>query len=403
MNPKIIKPSTHLYPKNSKVLVRVDFNVPINNGEVIDESRILLSIPTLKLLIENNNAIVLISHLGRPKGFDMNFSMRIVLNHLKKMIFFENIKFHFCSNFNEKDLENKKRNLNPREILILENLRFEPGEKNSCVKFSKKVTSGLDFYINDAFAVCHRNDASVNQMPKLFEFNKLPGLLLQKEIKELSKFINFKNNKLAVIGGSKISSKVKLIKKLTLNCQDVIIGGAMAFSFIKYLNGSIGISLYEEDQINTISSILIEAEKNNCTIHLPIDVNCIKNDDEKAIYTRDIYNIPNNEMGLDIGPKSCLLFKKIICKSKTIIWNGPMGVFEKKNFEKGTECIIEYISTATKSGSFSLIGGGDTLSAISNYKKNNSFHDFSFQSSGGGAMLEFLQNPELPGIKSLLK
>ena len=132
-------------------------------------------------------------------------------------------------------------------------------------------------------------------------------------------------------------------------------------------------------------------------------MNCIKNDDEKAIYTRDIYNIPNNEMGLDIGPKSCLLFKKIICKSKTIIWNGPMGVFEKKNFEKGTECIIEYISTATKSGSYSLIGGGDTLSAISNYKKNNSFHDFSFQSSGGGAMLEFLQNPELPGIKSLLK
>jgi len=403
MNPKIIKPSTHLYPKNSKVLVRVDFNVPINNREVIDESRILLSIPTLKLLIENNNAIVLISHLGRPKGFDINFSMRIVLNHLKKMTFFENIKFNFCSNFIEKNLENKKRDLKPREILILENLRFEPGEKNSCIKFSRKITSGLEFYINDAFAVCHRSDASVNQMPKLFGFNKLPGLLLQKEIKELSKVIELKNSKLAIIGGSKISSKVELIKKLTLSCQDIIIGGAMAFSFIKYLNGSIGISLYEEDQLSTISSILIEAKKNNCEIHLPVDVKCIKKNDEKVITNRDIYKIPYDEMGLDIGPKSCLLFKKIITNSKTIIWNGPMGVFEKKNFDKGTECILKYISAATKSGSYSLVGGGDTLSAISNYKKNNIFHEFSFQSSGGGAMLEFLQNPKLPGIKSLLK
>ncbi|MBH75871.1 MAG: phosphoglycerate kinase [Flavobacteriales bacterium] len=403
MNPKIIKPSTHLYPKDSKVLVRVDFNVPINNRAVIDESRILLSIPTLKLLIENNNAIVLISHLGRPKGFDMNFSMRIVLNHLKKISFFENIKFHFCSNFIEKDLENKKRNLKSREILILENLRFEPGEKNSCIKFSRKITSGLDFYINDAFAVCHRGDASVNQMPNLFGSNKLPGLLLQKEIKELSKVIKFKNSKLAIIGGSKISSKVELIKKLTLSCQDIIIGGAMAFSFIKYLNGSIGISLYEEDQMSTISSILIEAKNNNCTIHLPVDVKCIKNNDEKNIINRDIYKIPHDEMGLDIGTKSCLLFKKIINKSKTIIWNGPMGVFEKKNFEKGTESILKYISNATKSGSYSLVGGGDTLSAISNYKKNNIIHEFSFQSSGGGAMLEFLQNPKLPGIKSLLE
>tara|TARA_B100000900_G_scaffold397138_1_gene397176 strand:- start:200 stop:1411 length:1212 start_codon:yes stop_codon:yes gene_type:complete len=403
MNSKIIKPLMHLYPKNSKVLVRVDFNVPTKNGEVIDDSRILLSIPTIKLLIENNNSIVLISHLGRPKGFDINFSMKIVLNHLKKMEFFNNIKFHFCSNFNEKDLENKKRNLNPREILILENLRFDPGEKNLNIKFSRKIANGLDFYINDAFAVCHRNDASINQMPKLFGLNKLPGLLLQKELKELSKVINFKNSKLAIIGGSKISTKVGLIKKLTLSCQDLIIGGAMAFSFIKYLNGSIGISLYEEGQINTISSILSEAKKNNCTIHLPVDVNCIKNNDEKVIYTRDIYNIPNDEMGLDIGPKSCLLFKKIICKSKTIIWNGPMGVFEKKNFEKGTECILKYISIATNSGSYSLIGGGDTLSAISNYKKNNRFYDFSFQSSGGGAMLEFLQNPDMPGIKSILK
>ena len=389
------------FPKNLKVLVRVDFNVPIKNNFVVDDSRILLCIPTIKLLLENNNAIILISHLGRPKKNEKNLSMEIVINHMKKMSFFQKKTIQFCDSFEEKKLDKAKKKINLGEILVLENLRFDIGEQSSNVLFAKKIAKNIDFFINDAFAVCHRKDASILELPTFFKKNKLPGLLLEKEIYELSKVLNSKEKKLAIIGGAKISTKVKLIEKLLHTCDDIIIGGAMAFSFIKYLNGFIGISLYEAEQIKNVSNILNLAKKHNCNIHLPVDVVSL-NRNTKLTYKRNIYKIPDDEMGLDIGPKSCVRFKSIILKSKTIIWNGPMGMFEKKEFKDGTEQVLLAISSATQSGSYSLVGGGDTLSAISNFKKTNSnFPNFNFMSSGGGAMLAFLQNPELPGIKAL--
>ena len=390
------------FPKNSKVLVRVDFNVPLKSNIVVDDSRILLCIPTIKSLLLKNNAIILISHLGRPKNFEKKLSMKIVHTHLKKISFFQNKIIHFCNSFNEEELDNKKENIKLGEILMLENLRFDKGEQSSSILFAKKLAKNIDFFINDAFAVCHRKDASIIKIPNLFKKkNKMPGLLLQKEIYELNKVLNFKEKKLAVIGGAKISTKVDLIKKLIFSCNDIIIGGAMAFSFIKYLNGAIGMSLYEFEQLNKVASILHSAKNQNCNIHLPVDVISIKKN-TKQIYKRDIYKIPEDEMGLDIGPKSCKMFEEIIFKSKTVIWNGPMGMFEKKEFRSGTEKILLAISSNTKSGSYSLIGGGDTLSAISKFKETNSdYHGFNFISSGGGAMLAFLQNPELPGIKAL--
>jgi len=389
------------FPENSKVLVRVDFNVPLKNEAVADDSRISLCIPTIKLLLENNNAVILISHLGRPKKFEKNLSMRIVHRHLKKQTFFQNKTIHFCDSFEEEVLEREKKKIKRGEILLLENLRFDSGEQLSSLLFAEKIARNLDFFINDAFAVCHRKDASIIKIPSFFKKNKLPGLLLQKEIFELNKVLSSKHTKLAVIGGAKISTKVSLINKLLYICDDIIIGGAMAFSFIKHLNGSVGLSLYESEQMEKIANILQDAKKKKCTIHLPVDVITIKKDNNLT-YERKITNIPDDEMGLDIGPKSWKIFESIILKSKTIIWNGPMGMFEKKAFKVGTEKILLAISSATQSGSYSLVGGGDTLSAISNFKKTNStFHGFNFISSGGGAMLAFLQNPDLPGIKAL--
>ena len=389
------------FPENSKVLVRVDFNVPLKNNTVVDDSRILLCIPTIELLLKNNNSVILISHLGRPKKIEKNLSMKIVYNHLKKISFFQKKIIHFCNSFEKEELELAKQKIKLGEILILENLRFDTGEQSSSILFAKKIARNTDFFINDAFAVCHRKDSSIIKIPSLFKTNKLPGLLLQKEIFELNKVLNSKKTKLAIIGGAKISTKVSLINKLLYTCDDIIIGGAMAFSFIKYLDGSVGLSLYEPEQLKKVASILQNAKKKNCNIHLPVDVISVKKGDSLT-YNRKIHNIPDDEIGLDIGPKSCNLFESIILKSKTIIWNGPMGMFEKKQFKVGTEKILLAVSAATSSGSYSLVGGGDTLSAISKFKKNSShFHDFNFMSSGGGAMLAFLQNPELPGIKAL--
>ena len=391
------------FPENSKVLVRVDFNVPLKNNNVVDESRILLCIPTIKLLLKNNNSVILISHLGRPKKIEQNLSMKIIHSHLKKKSFFQKIIIHFCDSFEEEELKLAKKKLKLGEILILENLRFNNGEQSSSILFAKKIARNVDFFINDAFAVCHRKDASIVKIPSLFKTNKLPGLLLQKEIFELNKVLNSKKPKLAVIGGAKISTKVSLINKLLYTCDDIIIGGAMAFSFIKHLGGRVGLSIYEPEELEKVANILKNAKIQKCNIHLPVDVISVKKENTLT-YKRKIHNIPDDEMGLDIGPKSCKMFESVILKSKIIIWNGPMGMFEKKKFKVGTEKISLAISSATSSGSYSLVGGGDTLSAISKFKKTASnFHNFNFMSSGGGAMLAFLQNPELPGIKALKK
>lgn len=395
------------FPKDSKVLVRVDFNVPIKNGKIVDDTRILLALPTIRLLLKNNNAVVLISHLGRPAGFDQKLSLKPVKFYLESLPDLKKICVYFAESLEADKLENKKKALRLGEILLVENLRFHEGEKTSSLQFAKALSTQIDFFVNDAFSVCHRNDCSVTLVPSLFKNKKTAGLLLQKELFEINKVINAQTKKkLAIIGGAKIGTKITLINNLLNSCDDIIIGGAMAFTFIKYLKGSIGLSLHEPNLFDEIESILINSKKNNCNIHLPLDSVTIKKNIEENIYYRDINKIPDDELGVDIGPKSCGFFKQIIIKSKVIIWNGPMGIFEHQNFKIGTEKIMQYITLATKLGSYSIVGGGDTLASIDNLKKttdslNAKPYKFNFMSSGGGAMLAFLQNQDLPGIKSL--
>ncbi len=391
---------TH-FPKNSKVLLRVDFNVPMKNNKILDASRISLSLPTIDKLLQNNNAVILISHLGRPNGLDKKFSLKPIKDYLQ--LIFKTRNILFCESFEELELKKKKESLQLGEILLLENLRFDSGEKKSNLDFAKKLSQQIHFFINDAFAVCHRTDCSVTQIPTLFKHKKMAGLLLQKEILEITKVINSKKKKVAIIGGMKISTKIGLIKSLLNNCNDIIIGGAMAFSFIKYLNGSIGLSLYEESELNEVGNILKKAKKNNCNIHLPIDVVTVKKNVKNKTYYRDSTKIPDNEMGLDIGPHSCDLFKSIIAKNEITIWNGPMGMFEDPNFQMGTQKIATAISDAyQQTQKWSLVGGGDTLSAINTFNySHKSGVSFGFVSSGGGAMLAFLENQNLPGIIAL--
>ena len=389
--------------KKSKVLMRVDFNVPIKNGKITDETRILNVLPSIQYLINNNNAIVLISHLGRPKKKSKKESLILIYQYLVKAL---DYPVFFSEQIIGDDVEKKKENLKLGEILLIENIRFEDQEKleNKNLKenmiFAKKIANKMDFFINEAFACSHRESASITLLPMCFPKKKFAGFLLEKEIKHLTKV---KHNSLkpftAIIGGSKISTKIKLIKKLLITCDNIILGGAMAHTFIVFLKGKVGSSLFEPDQLLEVESILKEANKYNCKIHLPLD--CVTTQEisnDTAVKIRNINNIPNNEMSVDIGPNSLNLFHKIIINSKTILWNGPMGIFEFSAFSNGTRMIAKSINRATELGSYSVIGGGDSIAAINSFNTN---FNFSYLSTGGGAMLEFFEKEGLPGISAL--
>ena len=266
--------------------------------------------------------------------------------------------------------------------------------------FVKKIANKMDFFVNEAFACSHRESASMTLLPRCFPNKKFAGLLLEKEIKNLTK-VKYNSRKpfTAIIGGSKISTKIKLIKRLLIICDNIILGGAMAHTFIVFLKGKVGLSLFEPDQLLEVENILKEANKYNCKIHLPSDcvtTQEINNDTPAQI--RNINNIPNNEMSVDIGPNSLKAFHKIIIDSKTILWNGPMGIFEFVAFSNGTRMIAKYINRATELGSYSVIGGGDSIAAINSFNSN---FNFSYLSTGGGAMLEFFEKDSLPGISAL--
>ena len=384
--------------KEKKVLIRVDFNVPLENGRVTDTTRIKSAVPTILKIIKDGGACILMSHLGRPKGFEDQFSLIQIKSELDKIL---KIETKFCTDCVGPMAEEMSQQLLMGEVLLLENLRFYSEETKGDEDFSKKLSQHASCYVNDAFGTAHRAHASTTVVAKYFE-NKFFGKLLEKEVLALKKVMNNGASPiLAVLGGSKISSKIPIIENIIDKVDDIIIGGGMSFTFIKALGGKIGSSIHEDSMTEKALSILELAEQKNTKIHLPVDVVCAKEFKEGAeskIFAID--SISDEYEGLDSGPKSLEKFKKIIMSSKTILWNGPVGVFELESFSKGTKEIGKAISESTKSGAFSLVGGGDSVAAVKKFELEN---EVSYVSTGGGAMLESLEGKILPGISALKK
>ena len=384
--------------KEKKVLIRVDFNVPLENGRVTDTTRIKSAVPTILKIIKDGGACILMSHLGRPNGFEDQFSLIQIKSELDKIL---KIETKFCTDCVGPMAEEMSQQLLMGEVLLLENLRFYSEETKGDEDFSKKLSQHANCYVNDAFGTAHRAHASTTVVAKYFE-NKFFGKLLEKEVLALKKVMNNGASPiLAVLGGSKISSKIPIIENIIDKVDDIIIGGGMSFTFIKALGGKIGSSIHEDSMTEKALSILELAEQKNTKIHLPVDVVCAKEFKEGAeskIFAID--SIPDEYEGLDSGPKSLEKFKKIIMSSKTILWNGPVGVFELESFSKGTQEIGTAIAESTKSGAFSLVGGGDSVAAVKKFKLEN---EVSYVSTGGGAMLESLEGKILPGIGALKK
>tara|TARA_Y100000816_G_scaffold201245_1_gene147909 strand:+ start:210 stop:1391 length:1182 start_codon:yes stop_codon:yes gene_type:complete len=384
--------------KDEKVLIRVDFNVPLENGRVTDSTRIRSAIPTILKIIKDGGACILMSHLGRPNGFEDKFSLTQIKSELDHLL---KIETKFCEDCVGPIAEEMSNNLLMGEVLLLENLRFYNEETQGDDEFSKKLSRLATCFVNDAFGTAHRPHASTTVVAKYFE-NKFFGKLLEKEVLALKKVMNNENSPiLAVLGGSKISSKIPIIENIIDKVDDIIIGGGMSFTFIKALGGKIGSSIHEDSMIEKALSIMELANQKNTKIHLPVDVVCakeFKDGAESKIFPID--SIPNEYEGLDSGPESVEKFKRIIMSSKTILWNGPVGVFELESFSKGTKEIGIAIAESTKSGAFSLVGGGDSVAAV---KKFNLENEVSYVSTGGGAMLESLEGKILPGISALKK
>ena len=380
-----------------KVFIRVDFNVPFDDaGRISDNSRIVAALPTIKYILSSGGSCILASHLGRPKGKTKDLSLSKLVPELEKLL---STKVLFSDDCIGEKTESQCSDLKPGEVILLENLRFYKEETDADESFAKKLSNLAEIYVNDAYGTTHREHASTATMAKFFDL-KSPGILLENEIASLKKLMDNPTGPVtAIIGGAKVSSKISVIANMLDVVDNLIIGGGMAYTFIKNNGGAIGDSIFEKDKLNDCSEIISLAEQKNVNVFLPEDVvasNEFSNEGlKKAV---NIYNIPKGWQGLDIGPLTISKFEKIVTESKTILWNGPMGVFEMPAFEKGTLAIAKSVAKATRSGAFSLIGGGDSVAAI---KKFNLQDEVSFISTGGGAMLESLEGKTLPGIKVL--
>ena len=385
--------------EGQKVLVRVDFNVPLDEDfNITEDSRIKSALPTINKLIQDKAKVILMSHLGRPKGVESKFSLSHIVNYLQSLL---EVNVSFSENcIGEKTMSSVK-NLKNGEVLLLENLRFHKEEKSGDSNFAKQLANLADVYINDAFGTAHRNHASTSIIARFFPNKKYFGLLLKNEIDNLKKTIDFPEKPFTVIiGGSKISGKIDVITSLLDKVDNLIIGGGMSYTFAKAMGGNIGNSLAEDSKIDLAKSIINRVKNKDVNLLLPIDsVNASNFSNDSSVRFSEITDIPDGYMGLDIGEESIRLFSEVIERSKTIIWNGPMGVFEMSNFENGTKKIGESICISTKNGAFSLIGGGDSVAAIKKFGMQNRV---SYISTGGGAMLEYLEGKELPGIKAIL-
>ena len=384
-----------------RVLIRVDFNVPLDEHfNITDNSRILAALPTIKKVISCGGKAILMSHLGRPKdGFEEKFSLKNIVKQLSKLI---DRTVAFCNDCIGEGANADISKMENGDVLLLENLRFYKEEKLGDLKFAKQLAELADIYINDAFGTAHRAHASTAIIANYFPNNKYFGFLLSGEIESLEKVLTTpKRPFTAIIGGAKITGKIDVIKSLFDKVDNLIIGGGMAYTFAKACSGNIGKSLVEEEKIALAKQLIDDAKKRGVNLLLPSDsvnANDFKNDANTNI--TDIKNIADEYMGLDIGPESITSFSRVIKNSKTIIWNGPMGVFEMENFSKGTKEIGEAICEATENGAFSLVGGGDSVAAV---KKFGFADKVSYISTGGGAMLEYLEGKELPGVVAILK
>ena len=386
---------------NKRALIRVDFNVPINNeGQVTDDTRIRMAIPTIKKVLENNGSVVLMSHLGRPKDeFEKKYSLRQIVGTVEKHL---GQSISFAEDCISDQAFKLTENLQNGQVVLLENLRFYAEEKKGDSSFAMKLAKHGDVYINDAFGTAHRAHASTAVIANYFKEDKMFGHLLESEIKSVEKVLGSDGHPLtAIVGGAKVSSKITILSNLISKVDHIIIGGGMAYTFVKAVGGKIGKSLVEDDYLSVAKEILNKALENNVKIHLPVDTITAKEFNNKAdIFSHAIDVIPDDQMGLDIGKQSISMFSSVIKNSALILWNGPMGVFEMTNFQKGTISIANAVAEATENGAFSLVGGGDSVSAVKKFKLEK---DVSYVSTGGGAMLESLEGKILPGISALAK
>ena len=385
--------------KNKKALIRVDFNVPLDeNFKVVDATRIEAAKPTIDKILADGGSVILMSHLGRPKAKEPKYSLEHILEKTSEVLGKE---VKFANDCIGPVAEEAAKNLKPGEILLLENLRYYPEEEAGDIEFSKKLASLGDVYVNDAFGTAHRAHASTTIIAQFFPNDKCFGTLLAKEIESLNKVLKHSEKPVtAVLGGSKVSSKITVIENILDKIDHMIIGGGMTFTFIKALGGKIGDSICEDDKMELALEILKKAKEKNVEIHLPVDVvaaNAFSNDAETKI--TDVKDIPDGWQGLDAGPESLEIFKKVILNSKTILWNGPLGVFEMEKFSKGTIALGEFIAEATEKGAFSLVGGGDSVAAVKQFGLEPKM---SYVSTGGGAMLEMLEGKSLPGIDAII-
>lgn len=385
--------------KEKQALIRVDFNVPLDKeGKVTDANRIEAAKPTILKILEDGGSVVLMSHLGRPDGKEEKFSLKHIVQKVAEII---GVEPKFVNDCVGEEARKAADELQPGEILLLENLRFHKEEKAGDEAFAKELSQMGDIYVNDAFGTAHRAHASTTIVAKYFE-NKCFGFLLEKEIKNLDKVLNSKEKPVtAVLGGAKVSSKITVIENILDKIDHLIIGGGMAYTFILARGGKIGDSLVEKDKQELALDILKQAKEKNVEVHLPVDAILADSFSEEAkTQTSKIDQIPDDWMGLDAGPDSIKNFDEVIQKSKIILWNGPLGVFEMDTFAKGTIALGNSIAEATKNGAFSLVGGGDSVAAVKKFGFENKV---SYVSTGGGAMLEMLEGKSLPGIQAIKK
>ncbi|NNK20027.1 MAG: phosphoglycerate kinase [Flavobacteriaceae bacterium] len=384
---------------NKKALIRVDFNVPLNSEfEVTDTNRIEAAKPTILKILEDGGSAILMSHLGRPKGeVNEDMSLKHICEAVSEII---GVEVRFVEDCIGEKAEEAVKQLENGEVLLLENLRFHAEEEQGDENFAKALSGLGDIYVNDAFGTAHRAHASTTIVAKYFAENKCFGYLLAKEIEAIEKVMRTGEKPItAILGGAKVSSKITIIENILSKVDHLIIGGGMTYTFVKAKGGKVGASICEDDKMQLALEILEKAKEKGVQVHLPVDVlaaDSFSNDAKTQIVS--VNSIPDNWQGLDAGPETLKNFEKVILGSKTILWNGPVGVFEMEKFAKGTIAVGHFIEEATKNGAFSLVGGGDSVAAV----KQFGFEDkVSYVSTGGGAMLESLEGKVLPGIAAI--
>lgn len=384
--------------EGKKALIRVDFNVPLNDSfEITDYTRIKAALPTIKKILADGGSVVLMSHLGRPKnGPEEKFSLKHIVAALSEKL---GVEVKFGGDCIGEEAYTYSSSLNAGEVLLLDNLRFYKEETKGDEEFAQKLSKHGDVYVNDAFGTAHRAHASTTIVAKYFE-EKVCGYVMQAELDNAQKVLeNGEKPLIAIMGGAKISDKIIIIEKLLEKVDTLIIAGGMAYTFAVAKGGTIGTSLFEEDKVQLAKDLMAAAEAKGVKLLLPIDtITADRFDNDAATQIVSTLAIPDNWMGLDIGPKTRELFITAIRESKTILWNGPMGVFEFTNFEHGTVEVAQAVVEATKKGAFSLIGGGDSASAVNNLGFGD---DVSYVSTGGGALLEYMEGKVLPGVAAL--